>query len=260
MIQTTSTTLLDRSRLEGLLIELANAKSSSLEYNLAERLGYMMGVSGSLNLARSLKQLPSNISGQEVEPYSKVEQEVLSACRQMMLAITTSFVAQIDSDPESDSGEVQLKVPSAVGLRLKALQTFDPYQRFYVAQQTEMAMGLQKLRYRIRKSLSGMSVELNQLAELDQAMDDNLAAHTRKLFNVIPKLLEQRFKFLLAQHNKKADEEKNADELAQWLEPNGWLALFYQDMREMLLAEFDVRLQPILGLLEALNEQKDTLS
>ncbi len=260
MIQTTSTTLLDRSRLEGLLIELANAKSSSLEYNLAERLGYMIGVTGSLNLARSLKQLPSSVSGQVVEPYAQVEEDVMRACHHMMSAITSSFVAQTDSDSESEPGETQLKVPSAVGLRLEALQTFDPYQRFYVAQQTEMAMGLQSLRRRIRSSLSGMSVELHQLAELDEVLDENLAAHTRKLFNVIPKLLQQRFNFLLEAHRRKENEQNNGDELALWLEPNGWLTLFYHDMREMLLAEFDVRLQPILGLLEALNEQKDTLS
>ena len=220
----------------------------------------MIGVSGSLNLARSLKQLPVSASGKTVESYSLVEEEVIAACQQMMQAITSSFVAQVDTDAESEPGETQLKVPSAVGLRLQALQTFDPYQRFYVAQQTEMAMGLQSLRRRIRSSLSGSSVELHQLAELDEVMDDNLAAHTRKLFNVIPKLLEQRFTFLLAQHSKNDNKDNQGDELLQWLEPNGWLTLFYHDMREMLLAEFDVRLQPILGLLEALNEQKETLS
>jgi len=33
-----------------------------------------------------------------------------------------------------------------------------------------------------------------------------------------------------------------------------FLSLFYQKMRELLLAELDARMQPIFGLLEALNE------
>ena len=75
------------------------------------------------------------------------------------------------------------------------------------------------------------------------------------MFNVIPKLLEQRFHLLLKTHKENVDD--NNDELENWLAPDGWLELFYQDLRELLLAEFDVRLQPILGLLEALNEQTE---
>jgi len=151
---------------------------------------------------------------------------------------------------------MQIKAPTAsAGIKAEVLQTYEPYRRFYSAHQVEMAVGLQALRQRVRHSVSGVSVELHQLATLDMVLDQSLALHTRKLFNVIPKLLEQRFKLLLQNHL-----EKNAgsvDDAEQWLEPDGWLAFFYHDMRELLLAEFDVRLQPILGLLEALNEQTD---
>jgi len=256
MAQTSSSKLLDRSRLEGLLVELSDANLHGADYNLAERLSYMMGVAASLNLARSLKMLSNGVADYAAEPYALIESDVMSECQRMMSAITVSFVAQTNSSINDDQpSEAQLKVPSALGLRLDSLQTYEPYQRFYLAHQAEMALGLQALRVRIRKSLSGVSVELRQLAELDAVLDENLAGHTRKLFNVIPTLLGQRFHALLDKQGEITGD--NDDELEQWLKPNGWLAIFYHDMRELLLAEFDVRLQPILGLLEAFNEQTE---
>ena len=251
MVQTSSSKRSEYSRLEKLLVELSSAKLDLGEHNLAERLSYLIGVSGSINLARSLKQLPAKVelvSGDDV----LLETDLAESCQQMMLVITSSFVAEEGAEYH----ETQLKVPSANGLRLEALQGYDPYRRFYIAHQAEMALGLQGLRQRIRAHLTGVSTELHQLAALDEILDENLAIHTRRLFNVVPKLLEQRFNFLLADHRKKINED-SSDELEDWLSPDGWLSLFYHDMREMLLAEFDVRLQPILGLLEALNEQQD---
>ena len=77
--------------------------------------------------------------------------------------------------------------------------------------------------------------------------------HTAKLFNVTAVLLEQRFKQLLQAYLQKTDAASRT-EPHHWLISGGWLALFYQDMLELLLAELDVRLQPVVGLLEALNE------
>ena len=39
-----------------------------------------------------------------------------------------------------------------------------------------------------------------------------------------------------------------------WLQPGAWLHTFCQDMRAVLLAELELRLQPVAGLLDALNE------
>ena len=47
--------------------------------------------------------------------------------------------------------------------------------------------------------------------------------------------------------------ESDTTKPSDWLQAGGWLAEFYKDVQELLLAELDVRLQPVLGLLEALN-------
>jgi len=253
MIQTTSSTLLDRSRLVSMLIELSTSKLNSADYNLAERLSSLIGVSGSLDLARALQLLPTEIGKMATSAGMSVEEDVTITCQKMMQLITSSFVAET----VVGSADMQIKAPTiSAGVRPEVLQTYEPYRRFYSAHQVEMAVGLQSLRQRVRRGVAVETVELHQLATLDMVLDQTLAVHTRKLFNVIPKLLEQRFNLLLEDHLEKNGVTED-DDPAQWLEPGGWLAFFYHDMRELLLAEFDVRLQPVLGLLEALNEQTD---
>ena len=88
MIQTTSSTLLDRSRLVGLLMELSKSKLNSAEYNLAERLSYLIGVQGSINLARTLQHLPSHINTTVSDNSVSLQDDVLTTCRDMVNAIT----------------------------------------------------------------------------------------------------------------------------------------------------------------------------
>jgi len=240
MSQSTSSDLQDRSRLVNLLTQLTDFKLGSARYNLAERLGHLVGVSGSMDLARGLRQLPQQASQSKNTDVVVLQDDFLSTRVRMMNTIIDSF------SPES--GDPQKKVPSeATGIRAEALKTFAPYKRFYTTHQIEIAVGVKNLRTRIRVGMSSFSAQMHQLAELDSTLDQSLEVHARKLFDAIPKLLEPRFQELLKQHQEN-------DEATQWLE------LFHQDMRELLLAELDVRLQPVLGLLEAINEQTDFIS
>lgn len=251
MIQTTSPTLMDRSRLVSLLTELSTTKLNSADYNLAERLGHLIGLSGSINLAHALRQQPQGVIRDLEDGAESLQQEVLSAREKMMRKIASSF--------EHEIGESQNKVPTAnVAIRAQALQTYDPYQRFYTTYQIEIAVEVQRLRAMVRKGISGVSASLGQLAELDRTLEESLIVHNRKLFNVTPKLLEKRFKRLLQAYKQSLGDNDIDDELSHWLRPGAWLELFYRDLRELLLAEFDVRLQPVFGLLEALNEQTKT--
>ena len=246
MIQTTSSTLLERSRLVRLLTDLSVTTAGAADHNLAEQLGRLISVTDSINLSRSLGQLPHSASEAIADNVDAVRDDVLLSRQKMMKSIVDSFASAPDS--------TGIQAPStSTGTRIEALQTYEPYQRFYAMHQAEMAGNSHSLRLRVRAGVSGFSTELHQLAVLDVILADSLAAHNAKLFNVIPKLLERRFKQLLEAQQKNTDDVRNADPL-QWLKPGGWLELFYRDMQELLLAELDLRLQPVLGLLEALNE------
>jgi hypothetical protein len=214
-------------------------------------LGHLIGLSGSINLAHALRQSPQGVNGGLNNAGEGLQQVVLAARDKMMRSIAGSF--------EHEIGESQNKVPTAnVAIRAQALQTYDPYQRFYTTYQIEIAVEAQRLRAMVRKGISCVSAPLAQLAELDRTLEESLAVHNRKLFNVTPKLLEKRFKLLLQTHKQSLDDTDIDDELSNWLTPGAWLELFYRDLRELLLAEFDVRLQPVFGLLEALDEQTKT--
>lgn len=241
----------DRSRLEQLLAELSTSKLRSSDLNLAEQLGKLISVSKSLTMAHALVQLPRE-AGLRIVDTSAVQEDLLTSREQMMRVITHSF--------SSDTQVKRIKVPSSwVKTSIEELQSYHPYQRFYSMHQTEMASTIQTLRQRVRAGIAGFSIELHQLAELDKIMAESLSAQTNGLYKVIPKLLEHRFKQLLTERPEmQLDDEGN--ELRHWLKPGGWLELFYRDMRELLLAELDVRLQPVLGLLEALTEHTNKTS
>ena len=110
---------------------------------------------------------------------------------------------------------------------------FDMLQRFYTLQQSEMELQVHKLRVHLRDAMSRISLELKQLALLDAALAETITLETRKALHGLPRLLQTRFARL--QH-----------------EPSGYLR-FIHDMQLMLLAELDLRLHPLTGLVEALD-------
>ncbi len=231
--------LQERSRLVRVLHDLSLNKLASMDANLAERLGHLVGLSGSMTLANGLRHLPAEAVFGVSQSFAEAQQEVLRARQHRIAVIVDSF---------SDASEAQNSLPSpAKGLRVEALKSFEPYQRFYTTHQIEMAVAIKTVRERLRKGMTSTSAELHQLAALDEVIDNSLEAQTRKLFNALLKLLELRFKELRAEFKGLKDWDG---------EDNAWLQPFYQDMRELLLAEFDARFQPVLGLLEAIQEHE----
>ena len=250
MNQSASPTLSERSRLVRLLTGMSDSKFSDGDYNLAEQLGRIVSLSDSISLSRSLGQLSrkvaENPSSEAPAHVNAVQQHVLESREKMMRTIINSFADQ--------TGSSGIQLPSvSTGTKAEALKTYEPYQRFYSMHQAEMAGSIQALRLGVRASISGVSSDLRQLAELDQIINDSIAAHNGKLFNVTPKLLQQRFKELLSAHQQSQGSQDTTEPL-DWLRPGAWLTVFYKELQELLLAELDVRLQPVLGLLEALND------
>lgn len=256
MNQSASPTLSDRSRLVRLLTGMSDSKFSDGDYNLAEQLGRIISLSDSISLSRSLGQLSKQVaespSSEALNQVNAVQQNVLESREKMMRTIINSFAGINSFADQSSSSGIQLPSVST-GTKAEALKTYEPYQRFYSMHQAEMAGSIQTLRLNVRASISGFSSDLQQLAELDRIINDSIAAHNGKLFNVTPKLLQQRFKELLSAHQQSQGSQDITEPL-DWLKPGAWLTVFYKELQELLLAELDVRLQPVLGLLEALND------
>lgn len=111
--------------------------------------------------------------------------------------------------------------------------------------------------------MSAASTPLARLAALDEALRDTLSVAIRRRLAVIPQLLGQRFDALLREQGERRNDAGPADHAElptaetweQWRQPGGWLGRFLQDMQGLLLAELELRLLPVLGLIEAVDEE-----
>jgi Protein of unknown function (DUF3348) len=121
---------------------------------------------------------------------------------------------------------------------------FLPYRRSYATHQRAMAMRIGALRSDVRAALAKSSPALSRLAALDTVMEEVLGARERSLLATVPALLEKRFARL-----RQAQQEQQPPQHQQ---PAAWQTLFGQEMQSVLLAELDLRWQPIDGLLAAL--------
>lgn len=220
------------SRLTRLLAAMDVSAGELTHRNFTDQLGQMIDLSDSISLAEALRSLPRLPFTESDEPALSQRDEFLQARRAMVEFIAKSFVGDgvspafalpaVSADADGDGAE-----------DLKLLV------RFYSLQQSELETRIAKLRVRVRGSAALSSRKLAQLVALDEALGDTLTMHTRKLFAAIPRLLGERFRQL----------RSHGDE--------AWLDQFHSEMQGLLLAELDLRLQPVLGLVEALDVEVD---
>lgn len=122
--------------------------------------------------------------------------------------------------------------------------SFAPFQQRYQEHQRRMEMCLEALRGHVRHTLASATPALAQLAALDAVLDPLLGGREQKMLATVPAFLERRFDQLRQQHPAEPDAPAAAP---------SWLASFEPTFQATLLAELDVRLQPVLGMIEALS-------
>ena len=157
------------------------------------------------------------------------------------------------------SGLTRIEMPPAEWDTPVDVKTaFEPYRRFYAAHQRQMESTLHNLRAQVRRQLQTSTDPLPTLAALDAAFENILSEREAVLLAKVAKLHEKRFVQALKQHLQKQTlattvADGNASAPVTDPSPLPWLMPIRQALRTALLAELDTRLQPTLGLLEALN-------
>lgn len=127
---------------------------------------------------------------------------------------------------------------------------FDPFRRCVQGQQRQMEQVLRSLRSQLRHMLGTGTAAQRQLAALDALLENVLSPRETRLLGQITNEHEKRFARQLRRHLQQQVAASEADEPAPRTTP--WLAPLREDLRQALLAELDLRLQPLLGLAEAL--------
>ncbi|MEP3588061.1 MAG: DUF3348 family protein [Marinobacter sp.] len=122
----------------------------------------------------------------------------------------------------------------------------EPYLNAWLVLQRKVAASSRQLRDKVRKEMKEHNQNLARLAELDSVFDHTMASFTGQCFSHISKVLEQRF------HSLQTPSDSSPD---TGIAPDDWLHRYCEEAQNLLLAELDVRLEPVLGLLEACHNE-----
>jgi hypothetical protein len=170
--------------------------------------------------------------------------------------IQASLIDSIMKSCSPGRGKSHMELPTPkLELPLDLAAAYAPYRRFYDAHQRDMELRIQPLRFNVREALAKASPRLGKLAELDAALERILRERESKLLSKVPVLLKKRFEQLFKEHEQMLADTQQADNPAGWMQAGAWLARFCNDMQMLLLAEVELRLQPTMGLIEALDNQ-----
>lgn len=237
-----ATTAANGSRLVRLLSELTVSDVEISPYNFAERLAQLFGFGESISLSKAHGKLQTMAFEPTTVAHAAITEQFLAMRTSLIQAVMLSF------DPGDSTSRI--KIPSAKAtLPPGEAKAYQAYLKYYVAQQRQFELKIQELRSRVRRAASGLSPALAQLCALDAMLGEPLSAHSRKVFAVIPKLLGQRFEHWIDQYQQAlAGQPDNQHTWAPYHEH------FCQEIQGTLLAEIEDRLLPVLGLLEAINE------
>jgi len=115
-----------------------------------------------------------------------------------------------------------------------------------------METSVGNLRRRLRAVLAARSQAMSRLAMLDAVMERALGAREQQLLSSAPIALRGHFERLRRAEGERLAQEAPAQSDLPAAEAGAWLALFRKDMQCVLLAELELRFQPVQGLLAAL--------
>lgn len=251
MAQGLPRTRLNSSGLVRLLTELAAADVPGSKQSFADRLGQWLDFTDALSLYSALNAGAAGDAGLS----SAAPSSDGAVTRNQFARVRDALRDSIVTDGVSRPGKARIELPAPTpNDSVENAADFAPYHRYYLAHQRDMAANIGPLRAAVRGVLARQSPALKRLAALDAVLDKALEARERGLLATVPTLLGKRFEHRYESH-RATQTEATADDPMRWMAPGGWLAAFCREMQDVLRAELDVRLQPVAGLIAALEDE-----
>lgn len=229
-----------------LLAQLSQLDGRGSQQAFAERLGQWFHWTDASALSAALDTRPVSLP---VAPRGAPEAEAQAFARvRSTLALAIAQDCSLAAEPRRS----HRPAPGALASPSAPPADFATYRRRYLVRQQAMEASIGPLRARVRATLASMSPDRARLAALDAVMERMLGARERALLSAVPVLLEKHFEGLRHTHQVASVETPAPDKPHSGLQPEAWLAGFCQTLQAVLLAELDLRLQPVEGLLAAL--------
>ena len=221
--------------------------------SFTERLGQWLDWTDAIALAAALSRETA------ARPLNDRSAAAAQTLANELVQVRKQLADTIMTDGLFGSGQRPVKLPKPVTgaapeVAPEPAPEFAAYRRACLAHQRAMAASLAPLRERVRQALTALSPALGRLAALDAVFDEALGKRERHLLSTVPVLLQQRFERLRQAHSATDSQALGAPSAADRKSPAPWLAEYARDMQQVLLAELDLRLQPIEGMVEAMGD------
>jgi hypothetical protein len=234
IVQTPSRTALSGPALVRLLARFADLDvpqpASSLADRLSQWLGWTDAIALSTALSTTLPSDPPAVTG--ARSAAAIEEEAAARTRTLLLAMLTRDERSEAAARGRHRAIVQPPPDMPVDFTL--------FRQRYLSLQQTMESDIGALRTRLRAAVAAQSPDMTRLAVVDAVMEQALFGRERTLLAHVPKLLGKHFERM-----KRANAAEASD-------GGGWLEAFRKDMQSVLLAELDIRFQPVEALLAAL--------
>ncbi|RKT22522.1 uncharacterized protein DUF3348 [Paraburkholderia sp. RAU2J] len=228
-----------------LLARLADVDVPESRQSLSDRLSQWLGWTDAIALSSALNGNPPALAAGARGFGSAEEDECVRVRGALAKAVAGDSV--LAGTRRRGHGQTQMQMQDAPA-------DYAVFRQRYLAIQQSMETGIATLRGRLRGMLAARTPAMARLAVIDAVMERALSERERNLLASVPGLLAGHFERLRAAEEQAlaAAQTAEASEDAVPVTPGAWLDVFRKDMQSVLLAELEVRFQPVEGLLAAL--------
>lgn len=230
-----------------------NVEASRQDF--AERLGLWLGVFDGITLHAAHQSIKTLVEETPSDAPSARTFALEEEFHKVRSALVMAFTASSASRASGKRVGNPVPQPEAATKTDAGDAGYAPYHQRYLDQQRHMATRIDALRAHVRQAIAKGSPQLAQLASFDAVMDQMLGGREKKLLATVPVLLERRFWHLSKTHQLGLAAAQQQDDPGLWAQPGGWQDVFGKEMQEVLLAELEVRMQPVVGLIEAFSNE-----
>ncbi|HTH77212.1 MAG TPA: DUF3348 domain-containing protein [Trinickia sp.] len=247
-----------------LLARLTDARFPESEPPLADRLGQWLVWTDAIALSSALSGAPPAGGPRGAAP----DQAEDALCLRVRTTLTNAIARDPMLMPHRHNGPARHRQNFAVA---GAAPDYAAFRQCYLSLQEKMESAIGNLRTALREMLSTREPAMSRLAAVDAVMERVLAVREHNALAAVPGLLAVHFERLRSQalaangNAQGAQSVEDAQGVARdapgsapsaadtpTVKDGPWLDAFRKDMQSALLAELEIRFQPVEGLRAAL--------